>query len=129
MFPRGRSSVFREAESLCTEEKKHRALPGVRVFYQKISRKIIEALCSFEISVFRNVLTIIAHVGAVALCTEIGVSSVLQGDFLQKHRALPGVRVFYQKISRKIIEALCSITSSVFRKVITMCREGSGSPV
>ena len=28
VFPRGRSSVFREAESLCTEEKKHRALPG-----------------------------------------------------------------------------------------------------
>ena len=71
----------------------------------------------------------IAHVGAAALCTEIGVSSVLQGDFLQKHRALPGVRVFYQKISRKIIEALCLITSSVFRKVITLYREGSGSPV
>ena len=45
---------------------------------------------------------------------------MLQGDFLQKHRALLGVRVFYQKISRKIIEALCSITSSVFRKVITL---------
>ena len=28
--------------------KKHRALPGVRVFYQKISRKIIEALCKEE---------------------------------------------------------------------------------
>ena len=32
-----------------------------------------------------------SHVGASALCTEIGVSSVLQGDFLQKHRALLGV--------------------------------------
>ena len=71
----------------------------------------------------------IAHVGATALCTEIGVSSVLQGDFLQKHRALLGVRFFYQKISRKIIEALCSITSSVFRKMIVLCRERSGSPV
>ena len=57
---------------------------------------------------------------------------MLQGDFLQKHRALLGVRVFYQKISRKIIEALCSmnminealcsITSSVFRKVIVLCK-------
>ena len=104
-------------------------MPGVRVFYQKISRKIIEALCSVVFCKLWDICPCIAHVGAVALCTEIGVSSVLQGDFLQKHRALPGVRVFYQKISRKIIEALCSITSSVFRKVITLCRERSGSPV
>ena len=74
-----------------------------------------------------------AGVRGEALCVGCGSSVFREAEALcteeKKHRALPGVRVFYQKISRKIIEALCSITSSVFRKVITMCREGSGSPV
>ena len=63
----------------------------------------LQALCSVVFCKLWDICPCIAHVGAAALCTEIGVSSVLQGDFLQKHRALLGVRVFYQKISRKII--------------------------
>ena len=130
MFPRGRSSVFREAEALCTEEKKHRALPGVRVFYQKISRKIIEALCSVvfcklwdicpciahvgAVALCTEIGPCIAHVGAVALCTEIGVSSVLQGDFLQKHRAL---RCVPGKLCARL-QALCSV---VFCKLWDIC--------
>lgn len=69
-------------------------------------------MCSVVFCKLWDICPCIAHVGAVALCTEIGVSSVLQGDFLQKHRALPGVRG----------EALCvGCGSSVFREAEALC--------
>ena len=50
----------------------------------------LQALCSVVFCKLWDICPCIAHVGAPALCTEISVSSVLQGDFLQKHRALLG---------------------------------------